>query len=436
MTSPTSDRPVILSLGSNGPSASAHTTIPPPSSSPFHHSQLHHATLPPPESLPPFLPGRRRPPAVTRDREGAARHAGRRQARPRRPRAQAQAPCRFFLHAAKPRRKPRTGPRAPGALVPAAASASDDAAPPAAQEERRPIRTPTDLAAAIRAAADADIDAAVALALDTPAAVPLLPYSLALLLRRLASHRSVAAARGLLQKLHPDPSSAPAPRGALLALADAVCRGGDPREIYRLLPVLADHGVRADAHLYNALVKAHAAGALEVLRRMERDGVEPDLVTYNTLVYALSRAGMVAKARAFLDTMAAQGHFPDVITYTLLMNGMCVQGDALGALRLLEEMEAKGCEPNERTYNTLLMGLCKNKKLDKAVEVYKSMVGAGMKMEAPAYATFARALCRSGSVADAYEVFDYAIETKSFSEVTAYSELENSLLLVLASPFI
>jgi len=73
------------------------------------------------------------------------------------------------------------------------------------------------------------------------------------------------------------------------------------------------------------------------------------------------------------------------------------------------------------------MGLCKNKKLDKAVEVYKSMVASGMKMEAPAYATFVRALCRSGSIADAYEVFDYAIETKSITEVTAYTELENSL---------
>jgi len=73
------------------------------------------------------------------------------------------------------------------------------------------------------------------------------------------------------------------------------------------------------------------------------------------------------------------------------------------------------------------MGLCNHKKLDKAVEVYKSMLAAGMKLESPAYASYVRALCRSGSVADAYEVFDYAIQTKSFTEVTAYSELENSI---------
>ncbi|CAD6248370.1 unnamed protein product [Miscanthus lutarioriparius] len=330
-------------------------------------------------------------------------------------------PARPPANPAKLRKKPHGTSKRSTALPPA------DAAAPAVQEERKPIRTPADLAAAIRAAADADVDAAAALALSAPPDVPLPTHSLALLLRRLATTRSVFAARGLLDKLHPAgeddgaPRPNPAPRGALLALADAVCHRGGPREISGVLPVLRDHGVRADAHLYNALMKAHVAAddpgaVLRVFRQMRSDGVDPDLVTYNTLIFGLARAGMVAKARAFLDAMAAEGHLPDVITYTSLMNGMCVQGDALGALKLLEEMEAKGCQPNERTYNTLLMGLCKNKKLDKAVEVYKSMVAVGMKLESPAYASYVRALCRSGSVADAYEVFDYAIQTKSFTE--------------------
>jgi pentatricopeptide repeat protein len=73
----------------------------------------------------------------------------------------------------------------------------------------------------------------------------------------------------------------------------------------QLLPVLADHGVQADAHLYNSLMKAHIAtsdpaGVLVVLRRMKVDGTDPDLITYNNLIYGLTRAGlragMVAKA--------------------------------------------------------------------------------------------------------------------------------------------
>jgi hypothetical protein len=113
----------------------------------------------------------------------------------------------------------------------------------AVDEERKPILMPADLAAAIRAAADTDIDAAAALALFAPSDVPLPTHSLALLLCRLFTTRSIAAAQGLLDKLHHSgedgcPRPNPAPRGGLLALADAVCRRGEPREISRRPQVL------------------------------------------------------------------------------------------------------------------------------------------------------------------------------------------------------
>jgi hypothetical protein len=77
----------------------------------------------------------------------------------------------------------------------------------AVDEERKPILMPADLAAAIRAAADTDIDAAAAiraaadtdidaaaaLALFAPPDVPLPTHSLALLLRRLFTTRSITS---------------------------------------------------------------------------------------------------------------------------------------------------------------------------------------------------------------------------------------------------
>ncbi|AQL08373.1 Calmodulin-binding transcription activator 2 [Zea mays] len=54
-------------------------------------------------------------------------------------------------------------------------------------------------------------------------------------------------------------------------------RGGEPREISRVLPVLRDHDVRADAHLYNALMKANVAAddpgaVLRVFRQVSVTG--------------------------------------------------------------------------------------------------------------------------------------------------------------------
>lgn len=50
-----------------------------------------------------------------------------------------------------------------------------------------------------------------------------------------------------------------------------------------------------------------------------------------------------------------------------------------------------------------------------------------MKLETGSYGTFMRALCRNGRVAEAYEVFDYAVESKSMTDVAAYSTLESTL---------
>lgn len=55
------------------------------------------------------------------------------------------------------------------------------------------------------------------------------------------------------------------------------------------------------------------------------------------------------------------------------------------------------------------------------------MKSSDMKLETGSYATFLRALCRAGRIAEAYEVFDYAVESKSLSDVSAYSTLENTL---------
>ena len=90
-------------------------------------------------------------------------------------------------------------------------------------------------------------------------------------------------------------------------------------------------------------------------------------------------------------------------------------------------MEAKGCSPNACTYNTLLHGLCKARLVEKAVKFYQVIRAGGLKLDTASYGTFVRALCRDGRIAEAYEVFDYAVESKSLTDVAAYSTLESTL---------
>ncbi|EES04383.1 hypothetical protein BDA96_04G018700 [Sorghum bicolor] len=147
---------------------------------------------------------------------------------------------------AKTRKKPHRTSKRSTALPPA------DAAAPAVQEERKPIRTPADLAAAIRAAADANVNAAAALSLSAPTDVPLPTHSLALLLRRLATTPAPCSPRGASSTS----STPPARTGRSRTLCATVAGCARSPASSRCSGTTAS---LPNAHLYNALMKAHVA---------------------------------------------------------------------------------------------------------------------------------------------------------------------------------
>lgn len=58
-----------------------------------------------------------------------------------------------------------------------------------------------------------------------------------------------------------------------------------------------------------------ALALFEELAAGDNPGVVPDLYTYNTLMTAFSRAGMLPRALQLLEDAKAQGLHPDVVTY-------------------------------------------------------------------------------------------------------------------------
>ncbi|KAK3018077.1 hypothetical protein RJ639_005202 [Escallonia herrerae] len=237
-------------------------------------------------------------------------------------------------------------------------------------------------------------------------------YTYNFLTKYLCKNRTVSAVNGFIRDMKEFCNIKP-DLVTYTIMIDNVCNGKNLREATRLLGVLAEEGFKPDCYVYNTIMKGGRSGA--------------GLPTYNTLIYGLSKAGRVKQAKSFLNVMAEMGHFPDAVTYTSLMNGMCREGNAVGAMTLLEEMEAKGCSPNSCTYNTLLHGLSKGRLLEKAIELFGVMKAGGMELETGSYGTFLRALCKKGKVAEAYEAFDYAVESKSLTEVAAYTTLETTL---------
>ncbi|RVW44758.1 Pentatricopeptide repeat-containing protein [Vitis vinifera] len=144
--------------------------------------------------------------------------------------------------------------------------------------------------------------------------------------------------------------------------------------------------------------------ALGIQDRMERGGVSPDIVTYNSLIYGFCREGRMREAlRLFREI---NGATPNHVTYTTLIDGYCRVNDLEEALRLREVMEVEGLtlvlrygvcnevkkkmleaglKPDQFTFKALIHGFCKLHEVDSAKEFLFEMLDAGF---SPSYSTY------------------------------------------------
>lgn len=108
--------------------------------------------------------------------------------------------------------------------------------------------------------------------------------------------------------------------------------------------------------------------------------VQFSIVTYNTLVDACARCQQMVNAPALLEEMAQQGIQPNVITYSTVIKGYCQEYRLDKAFELMEEMKRTSeYRPDEITYNTLLDGCARQGLYDRGLSVLQDMQDAGVK---------------------------------------------------------
>merc|ERR1719472_145486 len=104
-----------------------------------------------------------------------------------------------------------------------------------------------------------------------------------------------------------------------------------------------------------------------LLEEMKTARVEPDVITYSTLVKGYCFAGDVDRAFKVLAEMKADGKFsPDEILYNSLLDGCAKQGRVEEALQLLDDMRTNGCVPSNYTLSILVKLLGRTRRLDGA----------------------------------------------------------------------
>merc|ERR1719373_637755 len=112
---------------------------------------------------------------------------------------------------------------------------------------------------------------------------------------------------------------------------------------------------------------------------MRASGIPCNTITYNTLLDACAKACSMSKASQLLEDMGESCVEPDIITYSTLVKGYCAEGDVERAFHILEEMKRDSkFSPDEIMYNSILDGCAKQHRVDDALRMLDEIKSSGV----------------------------------------------------------
>ncbi|CAM6121621.1 unnamed protein product [Calypogeia fissa] len=181
----------------------------------------------------------------------------------------------------------------------------------------------------------------------------------------------------------------------------------------------------------------HAKSALELFNQMRQEGVEPDEITYLSILKACAspvalkwgkqihecirqagfdsdvrvgtallkmyaQCGCIMEARQVFENLTKH----DVVTWTVMIGGLAQHGCGHEAYQLFCQMRREGFEPDAFTYASILNASASAGALDWVTEVHAHAFKAGLESDLRVGNALVHMYAESGSIADARVVFD------------------------------
>jgi pentatricopeptide repeat protein len=179
--------------------------------------------------------------------------------------------------------------------------------------------------------------------------------------------------------------------------------------------------VGANCVMYTTVIKGLARAkdfdrAMEMWHQMRREGVEPNVKAYNTLLDACARAGKIdTHGKEILEEMARKKIPVASVTVSTAVKGYCSKGllaeaaaslgEAFGSMEMTQEGPTSPAHrgPEASAYNALLDGCVKAGDFARFDDTYKGMLDAGVK---PSSFTLTALVKRYGNAGQLDAAFD------------------------------
>lgn len=212
-------------------------------------------------------------------------------------------------------------------------------------------------------------------------------------------------------------------------LLNACCMRSDLEGAWKVFDEMRRRGVEPNLVTFGTLMKLLCANsdlgkAFSLRRRMEKDfKIKPNAHIYIALIKGLCKVYQLDKAIKLKNEMLRKKVELDPAVYSTLISAFFKVGRKGEVSGLLDEMRRNGCKPDTVTYNAMIHGFCQAKEIDSAFGALNEMEKQGCKADVISYNVILRGLCREGKVGEANDLFEDMRRRKCVPDVVTFRTL-------------
>jgi pentatricopeptide repeat protein len=168
-------------------------------------------------------------------------------------------------------------------------------------------------------------------------------------------------------------------------MMSALCKAGRSDDALKMFNQMQRASLRPDKYTYTILIRAcdNENDIKELLYAMTERGIQPDIVTYNTIIQLLCRKRQLTQATKVVTEMEARGIAPDSRTYGTLMSGLLQAGKPSSCLTLFESAYSNSrtlaLTENVYLYTTAITAASMLNNHERALDLVTRMTASGLK---------------------------------------------------------